>query len=64
MEPVKTCLNDAFKKIWDNVLDSKESAYSFSKTKEIVEDTERLINMVLGHEDEESEEESEEESVD
>ena len=63
-EPVKTCLNDAFKKIWDNVLDSKESAYSFSKTKEIVEDTERLINMVLGHEDEESEEESEEESVD
>lgn len=60
--PVKTCLDDAFKKIWDNVLDNKESAYSFSVTKKIAEDTEKLINMVLGHEDEESEGEAKEES--
>ena len=62
--PVKVCLNDAIKKIWDNVLNNNEDAYSFSHTEIIAEDTEKLINMVLGHEEEieEPEEESKEES--
>lgn len=65
--PVKACLNDAFKKIWDNASNNEESAYSFTRTKEIVEQTEELINMVLGVEDEEDEEdegELQEQSID
>lgn len=59
--PVKACLNDAFKKIWDNVSNNKKSAYSFNTTKEITEQAEELINMVLNYEDEK---ELQEESLD
>ncbi|MDQ2087722.1 extracellular solute-binding protein [Herbivorax sp. ANBcel31] len=49
--PVKTCLNDAFKRIWDNVINDEYSAYNFGITRNIVEETEELINnVVFGYE--------------
>ncbi|TYQ12999.1 UNVERIFIED_CONTAM: multiple sugar transport system substrate-binding protein [Acetivibrio alkalicellulosi] len=45
--PIEACLKQGFERIWENVLDEEENAYSFNRTKSIVEETHDLINVVL-----------------